>query len=239
MELKQHNTLKKIVKALVNTIEGEYNTNEATFKHNFFYHLKKEVPSHTVTVEENLMGHTQYNGRADFYLADSASKSYRNNVVIEFKNNCFEKKEILKDIKKLEGFHSLNRSISPIFINTFTSKLDFLRFIGLIDLFEKTKVYSIAICPQLDNFFYLEGLETKKFLLDKTTIITSSARLLEQKIISEKISTIRIPNYEGMTKFINLYPNSKTNAYFKKSIKKQNTIEEIPYIRFVHPLNRS
>ncbi len=233
--MKQHNTLKKIVDALISTIEGEYQTNEATFKNNFFYHLKKEAPDHVITVEENLNGHTRYNGRADFYLSDSASKSYKNDVVIEFKNNCYDKKEIIKDIKKLEGFYKINKSISPIFINTFASKLDFLRFLDLADVFAKTKVYSIAICPELDNFFYMEGLETKKFPLNKTTIITSCARLLEQKIIPEYISTIRIPNLEGMTKFINLYPNSKSNAYFKK-LRNKNRIEELPYVKFVHPI---
>lgn len=236
MKLKQHNTLKKIVKALVNTIEGEYHTNESTFKHNFFHHLKKEAPDHIVTVEQNMMKHTGYNGRADFYLSNPISKSYKENVVIEFKNRCYNKQQILKDIRKLEGFHRLNKSISPLFINTFATKLDFLRYLELADLFQKTKVYSIAICPELDNFFYMDGLETRKFLLNKTTIITSSARLLEQKIIPEKISTIRIPNLNGMAKFINLYPNSKTNAYFRKSGCKGNKNEEPPYIRFVHPL---
>lgn len=238
MGLKQHHTLKKIVKALVNTIEREYHTNEATFKHNFFYHLKKEAPDHIVTVEENMMRHTKYNGRADFYLADPRSKSYKNNVVIEFKNGCYNKEQILKDIRKLEGFHKLNNSISPLFINTFTTKLDFLKFLELVDVFQKTKVYSIAICPQLDNFFHMNGLETVKFPLDKTTIITSSARLLEQRIIPENVSTIRIPNLKGMTKFINLYPNSKSNAYYKQMKSEKRKSGEPPYIKFVHPTRR-
>ncbi len=234
--MKQHNTLKKIINALIVTVEREYQTNEATFKNNFFYHLKKEAPDHIITVEENLTGHTMYNGRADFYLSDHTSRSYKNDVVIEFKNNCYDKKEILKDIKKLEGFYKINNSISPIFINTFSTKLDFLRFLQLIDVFAKTKVYSITICPELDNFFYMDGLETKKFMLNRTTIITSCARLLEQKIIPEYVSTVRIPNLDGMTKFINLYPQSKTNAYFKKSVKKGIEKKDAPYIKFVHPL---
>ncbi|MBL7921154.1 MAG: hypothetical protein JNJ40_12625 [Bacteroidia bacterium] len=232
--MKQHNTLKKIINALIVTVESEYQTNEATFKTNFFFHLKKEVPDHIVTVEENLIEHTFYNGRADFYLSDPKSKSYKNNVVIEFKNNCYDKKEIIKDIKKLEGFYKINKSISPIFINTFSSNLDFLRFLDLADIFAKTKVYSIAICPELDNFFYMDGLETKKFPLNKTTIITSCARLIEQRIIPESIPTVRIPNLDGMTKFINLYPNSKSNAYFKRS-NKDKTIA-VPYVKFTHPL---
>lgn len=234
--MKQHNTLKKIINALIATVEGEYQTNEATFKNNFFYHLKKEAPEHIITVEENLTGHTMYNGRADFYLSDNTSRSYKNDVVIEFKNNCYDKKEIIKDIKKLEGFYRINKSISPIFINTFSSKLDFLRFLELIDVFAKTKVYSIAICPELDNFFFMDGLETKKFILNKTTIVTSCARLIEQKIIPQSIATIRIPNLDGMTKFINLYPNSKSNAYFKTPVKKKDREKAAPYIKFVHPL---
>lgn len=237
--MKQHNTLKKIIAALISTIEGEYQTNEATFKTNFFYHLKKEAPDHVITVEENLNELTNYNGRADFYLSDPRSKSSRNDVVIEFKNNCYNKKEILKDIKKLEGFYQLNRNISPLFINTFASKLDFLKFLELIDLFATTKVYSVAICPELDNFFYMDGLETKKFVLNKTTIITSCARLLEQRIIPNHVSTIRIPNLSGMTKFINLYPNSTTNAYFKRSSKNDPSPKTIPYIKFAHPLRQN
>lgn len=228
MKMKQHNTLKKIVNALIVTIEDEQQSNEATFKNNFFYHLKKEAPDHTITVEENLTGHTNYNGRADFYLSDPASKSYKNNVVIEFKNNCYDRKQILKDIKKLEGFYTVNTSISAIFINAFSSKLDFLNFLDQADLFSKTKVYGIAICPELDNFLYKDGFETKKFLLNKTTIITSCARLLEQKIIPQHIATVRIPNLDGMTKFINLYPNSKSDAYFKKSGNNENKSKASP-----------
>ena len=44
---------------------------------------------HQITVEKNLKNLINFNGRADFYLSDTSTKSFPNDVVIEFKINCY------------------------------------------------------------------------------------------------------------------------------------------------------
>lgn len=231
--LKQHRTLRNVIIALEKTLKEDYHTNEATLKHNFFYHLRTLNTEHLITVEESLKQHINFNGRADFYLSDSTTKSYANDVVIEFKLNCFfsRTKEIKHDIEKLEGIKKLNPKIASLFINVFTDSLDFNEILKISDLFSSTKIYSIFIAPSIDNYLYFKDGEVLKYQLQSPTIITSSARFLEQCIIPETILTIRIPNLQGMTKSIGLCIAPKqikhhSNDYIKHfnvDVKKQKT----------------
>ena len=100
--MKQATALDKILKSLISTLEEDYQTNEATLKNNFFYHLRINNPAYQITVEENLNNHIKLDGRADFYLNDTSTKSYKDDIVIEFKINCTNKNLINHDINKLE-----------------------------------------------------------------------------------------------------------------------------------------
>jgi hypothetical protein len=220
--LKQHRTLRNIIVALEKSLREDYHTNEATLKHNFFYHLRTLNTEHLITVEESLREHINYNGRADFYLSDSTTKSYANDVVIEFKFQCLfsRKKEIKHDIEKLEGIKELNPKIVSLFVNVFSDTLDFNEILKISDLFASTKIYSLFIAPSIDNFFYFKEGEVLKYQLERPTIITSTARFLEQCIIPSTIPTIRIPNLQGMTKTVGLCiaPKKKkhhNNVYIK------------------------
>lgn len=220
--LKQHRTLRNIIVSLERTLKEDYHSNEATLKHNFFYHLRKLNTEHQITVEESLNKHIDRNGRADFFLSDIGTKSHRNNVAIEFKINCFKQKLIEHDIKKLEGIKNLNPLLATIFIDFFTEPLDFA---GLIKIFphfnESHKIYLVFIAPSVDNFVHYHNGEVLKYKLNKPTIITTSARFLEQGIIPPHIPTIRIPTSKSMMKFISLCVEPKikkengANTYIK------------------------
>jgi len=228
--LKQHRTLRNIIIALEKTLKEDYHTNEATLKHNFFYHLRTLNTEHLITVEEGLKEHINFNGRADFYLSDPTTKSYANDVVIEFKLNCYfsRTKEIKHDIEKLEGIKNLNPKIASLFINVFTETLNFNEILKISELFSSTKIYSIFIAPSVDNYSYFKNGEVLKYQLSNPTIITSTARFLEQCIIPSTIPTIRIPNLKGMTKTIGLcvspkqikHHNNDYIKFFKLDIKK-------------------
>jgi hypothetical protein len=220
--LKQHRTLRNIIVSLEKTLKEDYHSNEATLKHNFFYHLRKLNTEHLITVEENLSNHINYNGRADFFLADTETKSHRSNVAIEFKINCLNSKLIKHDIAKLEGMKALNPLLATIFIDFFTMPLNFGELLKISSSFEAAnKVYSIFIAPSVDNFYYHEDGEILKYKLNKPTIVTTSARLLEQCIIPSNIPTIRLPTEKSMLKFISLCLKPKTikhlanNEYIK------------------------
>jgi hypothetical protein len=221
-DLKQHRTLRNCIIALEKTLKEDYHTNEATLKHNFFHHLRILNTEHQITVEESLKNLINFNGRADFYLSDTSIKSYANDIVIEFKINCYASRsnEILHDIHKLEGIQNLNPKIVPLFINFFTNKVKFEDILKISKYFNSTKIHSIFIAPSVDNYlFYLDN-EIRKYELSTPTIITSTARFLEQCIIPENIPTIRIPNLNGMTKTVGLCIKPKqikhhSNEYIK------------------------
>lgn len=234
--MKQRTALDKILKSLISTIEEEYQTNEATLKNNFFYHLRLNNPLYQITVEENLNNHIKLNGRADFFLNDTSKKSYRDDIVIEFKINCTSKNLINHDIKKLEKIKTLNPHIACLFINVFTNTIDFLKYLSVIELFEKTKVYTLTISKSVNNFFIDDNLETKRFALEKTTIISSTDRFLS--LTPKNIATIKIPCFQGQNKFINLYPKSQSNSAYGKSWNK-NKNDEKPYFRFVNPIKKT
>lgn len=220
--LKQHRTLRNCILSLEKTLNEDYHTNEATLKHNFFHHLRIMNTEHQITVEENLKPLINFNGRADFYLSDTSTKSYANDVVIEFKLNCYasRSKEIMHDIDKLERIQNLNPKIAPLFINFFTSNVNFDDIIKINKYFNSTKIYSIFIAPSVNNYLYYIDNEVRKYELQSPTIITSTARFLEQCIIPENIPTIRIPNLYGMTKTVGLCVKPKqikhhSNQYIK------------------------
>jgi hypothetical protein len=220
--LKQHRTLRNCILSLEKTLKEDSHTNEATLKNNFFYHLRTLNTEHQITVEENLKNLINFNGRADFYLKDTTSKSYANDVIIEFKINCFASrtKEILHDIKKLEGIQTLNPMIAPLFINFFTNQVRFEEVLKACKHFNSTKIYCIFIAPSIDNYLFYTNNEVRKYELSTPTIITSTARFLEQSIIPENIPTIRIPNLNGMTKTVGLCIKPKqikhhSNEYIK------------------------
>lgn len=220
--LKQHRTLRNIIVSLEKTLKEDYHSNEATLKHNFFYHLRKLNTEHLITVEENLVKHIDYKGRADFFLADTETKSHRNNVAIEFKINCLNSKLIKHDIVKLKGMKALNPHLATIFINFFTVPLNFSELLKISSSFEAAnKVYSIFIAPSVENFYYHDNGEILKYKLNKPTVVTTSARLLEQCIIPPNIPTIRLPTERSMLKFISLCLKPKTikhignNEYIK------------------------
>lgn len=220
--LKQHRTLRNIIVSLEKTLKEDYHSNEATLKHNFFYHLRKLNTEHRITVEENLTKYIDYNGRADFFLADTETRSHRNNVAIEFKINCLSPKLIKHDMEKLEGMKALNPLLATIFIDFFTVPINFGELLKVSSSFgAANKVYSIFIAPSVENFFYHNDGEILKYKLNKPTIITTSARLLEQCIVPPNIPTIRIPTANSMLKFISLCVSPKTlkhagnNEYIK------------------------
>jgi hypothetical protein len=228
--LKQHRTLRNCILALEKTLKEDYHTNEATLKHNFFHHLRTLNIEHQIRVEENLKSLINFNGRADFYLSDTSTKSYANDVVIEFKLNCLvsRSKEIMHDIKKLEGIQKLNPKIAPLFINFFTSQVRFEEIMKISQFFSSTKVYAIFIAPSIENYLFYNDREVRKYELSMPTIITSTARFLEQCIIPENIPTIRIPNLNGMTKKVGLcvkpkqikHNSNKYIKYFELDLKK-------------------
>ena len=223
---KQYEILKKITLALIQTFEKEKQCNEATLKHNFFYYLKNKNPKYDVIVEENLKKHINFLGRADYYL-DDKSKSYRNDVVIEFKVNCHSTKLIKHDLNKLDKIKKINPYIAAVFINVITRELNFIRFLKLLDLFYDTKSYGVIICPKVKGFFYKnKNIEIIQYELNNTTFIVNNARFIETHLIPLKYPIIRIPNKGGMTKKINLYkPNRE--QYSKNK-----------FIPFCSPLNR-
>jgi hypothetical protein len=222
---KQHEILKKIIESLIDTIQENTNSNEATLKHNFFYHLKLRNPEYMITVEENLFKHLKIRGRADYYLNDRECKSYANDVIIEFKINCMNEKLIKHDLTKLDRIKELNRSVAPLFINVFTKELDFLQYLKLKNTFFNAKAYAVSVCPKLNGFYYREGLETLQYDLNRITFIVNNARFLEQYIIPLQYPTIRLPNKGGMTKYINLYKAGREKWGNNK------------YVQFKKPLN--
>jgi hypothetical protein len=228
---KQGDALDKILKSLIECFEERYHTNEATIKNNFFYHLRLNNPNYLITVEENLANHVNLSGRADFYLSDSETKSYYNDIVLEFKINCRNLNLIRHDINKLEKIKKLNPHIVGIFINVIEDEIDFIKFLKVVDLFKKTKVYALVICDKVANFLINDKIERKILGLDSTTLITNCDRILGcgNRIEINEIPTIRVPNLNGQTKFINVYPNSKTNAYWKQNKQKK------PFFRFAYP----
>lgn len=168
------------------------------------------------------MKHIAFNGRADFFLADTETKSHRNNVAIEFKINCLNSKLIKHDIEKLEGIKKLNPLLATIFIDFFTEPLNFTELLKILPQFNSAnKIYSIFIAPSIENFSYYNDGEVLKYKLDKPTIVTSSARFLEQGIIPSNIPTIRVPTSKSMLKSIGLCLEPKTkkesgfNSYLK------------------------
>lgn len=234
--MKQQDALDKILKSLIKSSEEEYHTNEATLKNNFFYHLRLNNPKYQITVEESLKSHIQFNGRADYYLNDISTNSYQNDIIIEFKINCINKGLIKHDIDKLEKIKTLNPKIVCIFINVFTKKLDFINYLPVIDMFSQTKIYTVTISKSVDNFYIKKDLEIIRYPLNETTLITSTDRLIFSKIIPENTPTIKIPNFEGQTKYINIYPKARSNASFGKAWNK-NKNDEKPYHRFINPKN--
>lgn len=162
-----------------------------------------------------MLKHIDYNGRADFFLSDTETKSHRNNVAIEFKINCLNSKLIKHDIDKLQGMKTLNPYLATIFVDFFTRPLNFSELLRVSSSFETaSKIYSIVIAPAVENFFYFNDGEVLKYKLIKPTIITTSARLLEQCIIPLNIPTIRIPTTKSMLKFISLCLKPKTTDDF-------------------------
>ena len=221
--LKQHRTLKNCIQALKKTMLEDYQMNEATLKNNFFHHLRNLNTEHQITVEENLNNHIGFNGRADFYLSDLTTKSYANDVIIEFKINCLSnrKKEIIHDIEKLEKIGTLNPKIAPFFINFFTTDLDFNEARKLFDMFFDSNTYVIFIAPNISNFKYKMDGEILKFKFLPPVVITNTPRLLDQCIIPNDIPTIRMPKKNGKTKYIGLCLSPKqsklkgTNEYLR------------------------
>jgi len=231
--MKQATALDKILKSLISTLEEDYQTNEATLKNNFFYHLRINNPAYQITVEENLNNHIKLDGRADFYLNDTSTKSYKDDIVIEFKINCTNKNLINHDINKLEKIKILNPHIACLFINVFTSSIDFLQYLSVVDLFGKTKIYTLTICKNVNNFFIADNLEIKRFQLDKITIISSTDRFLS--LTPKSIPTIKVPSLNGQSKFIILYPKSEPNSAFGKSWNTKNKNEK-PFFYFENPV---
>jgi len=229
---KQGEAIDKILRSLIQCFEERYHTNEATIKNNFFYHLRRNNPKYIISVEENLSNHVKINGRADFYLSDPETKSYYNDIVLEFKINCSNSQLILHDIKKLEKIKNLNPHLVGIFINVIESEIDFLKFLKIATLFSKTKIYVLVICERVVNFLIKDNFEIKEFSLKGTTLITNCDRLSSNSVVPNRIPTIRIPNLNGQTKFINVYPNSRRNSYWKKNK------DEKPFHRFSNPFEK-
>ncbi len=209
----QYYLLKKIVLALIETIEKESYTNEATLKHNFFHYLKLKNPKHKVIVEENLKNHINFNGRVDYYL-DDQTKSYRNDVIIEFKVNCINSNLIKHDLQKLDKIRRLNQLIAPLFINIFSKEVSFKQILKLKNLFFNTNAYVVMTCPRLTEFFIRNELEIIKYPLDNLTFIVNNARFLETHLIPINYDVVRFPNKGGLSKKINLY-KQKREQYTK------------------------
>lgn len=229
----QYDLLKQVVKALLETIKEDSNNNESTLKHNFFHHLKLQNKNYKVTAEESLKGHINYNGRADFYLKRLGSKSYKDDVAIEFKVDCTSSNLIKHDLDKLNEIKKLNRFIAPIFINIFSKELNFREYLLKTQpLFENTKSYSITLCPKLNNFFVRDGLQILERKLPEISFIINHARFIETKLISTDYNVIRLPNKGGMSKQIHLYPQGRENY---RGRTKTGTIDPKQYIIYCDP----
>lgn len=197
---RQYNILKKVTSALIETVEKENYSNETTLKYNFFHHLKLKNKNYEIRVEENLRKHVNLDGRVDYYLNDQTS-SYRNDVVIEFKVNCKKPTLIKHDLNKLENIKRLNNSIATIFVNVFTSSLNFQDYLSKTKkLFENTKVYCITIAPEIKGFFIREGSKIVERKLEGWSFIINNARFIETHLIPTKYNVIRIPNKGGLLK---------------------------------------
>lgn len=213
--LKQHRTLKNCVMALQKTIIEDYQMNEATLKNNFFHHLRCLNTEHQITVEENLNSHIGFNGRADFYLSDKTTTSYANNVIIEFKIDCFisRKKEIKHDLDKLEKIKTLNSKIAPIFIDFFTQTLDFKEALKIFNLTDSSDSYILLIAPNLKNFKHTINGEILKYNFTSPVILTNTPRFLDQCLIPKDLPTVRIPKKYSKTKYIGLCLEPKQSKY--------------------------
>ncbi len=230
--LKQYDLLKKIVEALISTIEEKQNPNEATLKHNFFHHLKLQNKHYIITLEENLKKHINFNGRADYYLNDG-SRSYRNDIVIEFKVNCKNTSLIKHDLDKLDKIRRLNRYIAPIFINMFTKELDFRDYLNKTKkLFYDTKAYAITISPKIKNFFVRDDLQIIERKMEGVSFIINNARFIETGLIPTKFNVIRLPNKGGMLKNIHLYPSGRKQYRERKN----GFIDPTKYIIYCDPI---
>ena len=144
-------------------------------------------------------------GRVDYFLNDHRTKSYKNDVAIEFKINCSSRPLIQRDLLKLDKIKKLDSKIAPLFINVFTKELNFRQYTKLKDLFFNTKVYAIITCPQLIEFYNKVDYQTLRKDIPNLVFIVNNARFLEQYVIPTTIPTIRLPNKGGMSKYINLY----------------------------------
>jgi len=158
------NTVRLILDSLVETSNESMILNESTLKHYFFYHLKKRNPKHNIVAEDKYKKYINFKGKlkkeweADFFLHQikkSNTKTHLNNIAIEFKIDSKNKLQIKNDFYKLNKLKSSNPKLTAIFINFFTSELNFLKYLDIIKIFNQRNIYAITIAQKgIFNYTY-------------------------------------------------------------------------------------
>jgi hypothetical protein len=229
----QSNTITKIINALCKTYEVgvEKLKFEKSITHEFYHQLRIQNPILDIAPEypvNKLIERHNGTHRYDFYLYKEVKGRINNkySIVIEFKKDTYDKKEIMDDFEKLKKLqkrfrpNELLQNLRPILVIFFTTELDFWRYHNnFFDIFYKNEVRVVAIAPRIKKT--IRKKDEEEISIDNTCIITNFQSLTIPK---EAIKIIH-PRKSGQIKKTELHINGKKEDLFTQfpRIKKSKT----------------
>lgn len=138
------------------------------------------------------------------------------NIILEFKKNEYNIKNIVKDLKKLEKVSNkhdkgiLKQSIRPLFINFHTKPLDFSKYTNILNnAYANYEVRVLTIAPSIEQNSLHKKIKNKDgstaVNIKRNCIITNYQRIIDYGMVNENTPVILHPRLNGQVKRTLLY----------------------------------